>query len=302
MLLSKMSLINSDNMATYPTLIAEVCGTEKTTINVSKAIPVMIRWAQHGITNMHYENLNRELGYSRFSGIGHVLGCIDLVLTQLSEMPEFKGEEIPTLNALCTNKSTGLPSYGFDFVRSDYNSYDDEAKKLIVAGYNTNAISYKHWQRVLTALCLEPSVEYSEKDEELIRTGLQHGYGESEAHKELKSYIAKNPQSLNINDVIIAENEFILLSGDRLDVYFKLNDNTRIAVEVKSKISSDDDILRGIYQCVKYNEILKAENYVHGDPSKTRAILVIEGKLSESNNYVKKVLGVEVIENFKARV
>ena len=35
-----MSLINSDNMATYPTLIAEACGTEKTTINVSKAIPV----------------------------------------------------------------------------------------------------------------------------------------------------------------------------------------------------------------------------------------------------------------------
>ena len=48
-------------MNTYPNLIAEVCGTDKTTENVSKAIPILIRWAQSGITNNHYEDLNREL-------------------------------------------------------------------------------------------------------------------------------------------------------------------------------------------------------------------------------------------------
>ena len=288
-------------MATYPTLIAEVCGTEKTTGNVSKAIPILIRWAQHEITNKHYEDLNKELGYHTFSGIGHVLGCIDVVMKKLSEKPEFHGNKIPTLNALCTNKSTGLPSYGFDFVRSDYNTYADEAKIQIVKGYNRDACRYEHWPRVLTALCLTPSIEYSEANENEIRSGSYSGHGESEAHKQLKSYIAKNPKDLKIDDVIIAENEYILLSGDRLDVYFKQKDGTRIAIEVKSKISSDADILRGIYQCVKYNKILDTENFVHGDPSPTRAILVIEGKLSESNNNVRKLLGIEVIEGFKTK-
>lgn len=286
-------------MNTYPNLIAEICGTEKTTENVSKAIPILIRWAQSGITNNHCEDLNRELGYGRFTGIGHVLGCIDVVLNKLSEKPEFSGCKIPTLNALCTNKSTGLPSYGFEFVLKDYASYEPEAQRLIVEGYNTKATKYSDWNKVLTALCLNPSVIYSEKDEEVIRKGKYSHYSESEAHKKLKTFIAENPNTISLGNVERVENEFILLSGDRLDVYFELKDNTRVAVEVKSIISSDDDILRGIYQCVKYKAVLDAENYVHGHLYDTKAILVIEGKLSPSNSHVRKLLGVEVIENFK---
>ena len=45
---------------TYPSLITEVCVTQKTIENVSKAIPVLIRWAQNGITDKHYEDLNRD--------------------------------------------------------------------------------------------------------------------------------------------------------------------------------------------------------------------------------------------------
>ena len=78
-----------------------------------------------------------------------------------------------------------------------------------------------------------------------------------------------------------------------------LEDNTRIAVEVKSRISPDDDILRGIYQCIKYKAVMDAENRIHGNPFKTRTILVIEGKLSESNQQIMKSLGVEVIQEFK---
>lgn len=284
---------------TYPNLIAEVCEREKTTENVSKAIPVLIRWAQHKISYKHYEDLNRELGYGRFSGIGHVLGCLDVVLKRLSEMPEFSKCEIPTLNALCTNKSTGLPSYGFDFVRGDYNSMDTETKAKIVKGYNTEAFDYEHWPRVLTALCLAPSVEYSDADEEKIRQGIGNSYGESDAHKQLKSFLVHHPEKIGIKGVVRATNEFTLLSGDRLDVYFEQKDGIRVAVEVKSKISSDDDILRGIYQCVKYKAVLDAENFVHGNPSDTRVILVIEGKLSASNHSVANILKVEVIEEFR---
>lgn len=284
---------------TYPSLITEVCVTQKTIENVSKAIPVLIRWAQNGITDKHYEDLNKELGYGRFSGIGHVLGCIDVVLKQLNNKPEFDDYHIPTLNALCTNKSTNLPSYGFEFVQDDWNLVSEETQRLIVEGYNIKATKYPQWNKVLSCLCLLPSIEYSAEDEERIRNGERSKCTESEEHKKLKTFIASNPSSIHIYDVEVAKNEFILLSGDRLDVYFELHNKSRIAIEVKSLISSDDDILRGIYQCVKYKATLDAENLVHGLPVDTRAVLVIEGKLSESNYYVKKSLGVEVIENFK---
>ena len=93
----------------------------------------------------------------------------------------------------------------------------------------------------------------------------------------------------------------MLLSGDRLDVYFVQSDGTKIAVEVKSRVSPDDDILRGLYQCVKYKAVLDAENKTHGVFGKTRSILVIEGALSESNQQVKDSLGINVIEGFEKK-
>ena len=83
-----------------------------------------------------------------------------------------------------------------------------------------------------------------------------------------------------------------------MDVYCEQQDGTRIAIEVKSRISQDDDILRGIYQCVKYKAVLDSENKVHGVPDSSRSILVLEGYLSESNHQVKDTLGIEVIEGF----
>lgn len=89
--------------------------------------------------------------------------------------------------------------------------------------------------------------------------------------------------------------------GDRLDVYFEQKDGTCIAVEVKSIISDDADILRGIYQCVKYQAVLDAESKTHSRPAKNKTLLVIEGELSQENYQVKDSLGIEVIENFKIK-
>lgn len=286
-------------MNKYPNLITEVCRTEKTIELVSKAIPVLIRWAQSGITTNTYGDLSQEIGRPRtFMYIGEVLGKVETVLKQLRK--NLGQDKIPSLNALVKKTGkTDLPSDGFDFVSKGYEDLPVELKKAVAEAYNQKAIDYKHWDLVLQALCLQPSVVNSEKDEKIIRSGKHFGSGgEGPQHKALKEYIFAHPESIGIRNVVNSDTEFILLSGDRLDVYFEQKDGTRVAVEVKSSISPDDDILRGLYQCVKYKAILDAENKTHGVFGDTRSILVLEGTLSESNQQVKDSLGLFVIEGF----
>lgn len=282
-------------MKTFPNLITDICTTERTAQLVSQSIPILVRWAQSGISTNTYGDLIKELGMVRFSGIGYTLGCIEDVIAALRKE---LGEHIPTLNALVHGKD-GLPSYGFSYVYPEYETYPLEVKKALVNAENAKTIKYEHWDLVLQALCLKPSVITSEKDEKIIRSGKHFGSGgEGPQHKALKQYIFAHPESIGIRNVVNSDTEFILLSGDRLDVYFEQKDGTRVAVEVKSSISPDDDILRGLYQCVKYKAILDAENKTHGVFGDTRSILVLEGTLSESNQQVKDSLGLFVIEGF----
>lgn len=284
-------------MKTYPRLIADICKTEKTTSLVSRSIPILIRWAQSGVATNTYGDLIKELGMVRFSGIGYTLGCIEDVIAALRKE---LNQKIPTLNALVHGKD-GLPSYGFSYVYADYDSYPTEVKLALVNEENLKAIRYAHWDAILQALCLSPSVVNSQKDEEAIRSGQHHGAGEGPKHKALKDYIYAHPESIGLRNIALKDTEFVLLSGDRLDVYFVQNDGTRIAIEVKSKVSPDDDILRGLYQCVKYKAVLDAENKTHGEFGKTHSILVIEGTLSESNQQVKDSLGINVIDCFEKK-
>lgn len=284
-------------METYPNLIAEVCRTEKTIKNVSLAIPILIRWAQSGVTTNTYADLIHEMGMARFSGIGYVLGFVEDVLSKLREETH---QQVPTLNALVKGKN-GLPSDGFSYVYSDYDNYPDDVKRALVNELNNKAIRYESWGIVLQLLNLKPSTINSTKDEAIIRSGKNYGAGgEGEKHKALKEFIYLHPESIGIKNAKTdgRKTEYILLSGDRLDVYFETEDGERIAVEVKSAISPDDDILRGIYQCVKYKAVLDAECKAHGKFSSNRSVLVIEGHLSESNWLVKDALEVPVIENY----
>lgn len=282
-------------MKTYPNLIAKICKTERTSSLVSRSIPILIRWAQSGVTTNTYGDLIKELGMVRFSGIGHTLGCIEDVISVLRKE---LNEKIPTLNALVRGKD-GLPSYGFSHVYADYDSYPTEVKLALVNEENSRAIKYEHWNVILQTLCLNPPVINSKKDEDAIRSGQHPGAGEGPQHKALKEYIFAHPESIGLRNITLKDKEFVLLSGDRLDVYFVQNDGTKIAVEVKSIVSPDDDILRGLYQCVKYKAILDAENKTHGVFGSTRSLLVIEGSLSDSNRQVKDSLGIDVITHFK---
>lgn len=270
-------------------LIDEVIHTEKSRVLVKKIIPILIRWAKQERMNITYNDLIKELGYVSFSGIGKQLDNVHVVMERLGVL---NGVKIPTLNALVKSKDDGLPSKGFSEVYSVYKTMSDSEKKIFVNGLNIQAVEYEHWDWVLEELGLTPSIIDIKESEELIRSGAFLKGGEGEEHKKLKEYIYNHPEKLGIKRVVHKEMEHILLSGDRLDVYFELKNGSKIAVEVKPATSPDADILRGIFQCVKYKTIMDAEDTVHGKKSSNRAILVTGGEMSTENKKVREVLGV----------
>lgn len=70
-----------------------------------------------------------------------------------------------------------------------------------------------------------------------------------------------------------------------------------VAVEVKSAISPTPDILRGLFQCVKYRAVIEAVQATELLPQNARALLVLEGALPSELLPIKNTLRIEVIEH-----
>jgi len=77
------------------------------------------------------------------------------------------------------------------------------------------------------------------------------------------------------------ECEYYLASGDKPDVIF-LGKTITVAVEVKSRISNDADLQRGVYQCVKYRAVIRAEQKARKEIPNGLAMLVTESVLPPS--------------------
>ena len=127
-----------------------------------------------------------------------------------------------------------------------------------------------------------------------------HG-GEGEEHKNLKQFIYEHPEVLGIKDVADKSVEFRLPSGDLLDVYFIKDNGDRVAVEVKPASSPDEDMMRGIFQCVKYKAVLEAVRTVECESFSVSTVLVLGGSLSDQNREIASELGVDFREGFKMK-
>lgn len=277
-------------------IIDDAISTEATRNNVRLMIPVMIHWAKTGHNEHTYGDLAHAIGKSKFSGIGHALYFVQQVLDNLSTK---SSREIPTLNSLCKNSKTMLPSEGFEFVSPQYNYLDENGKRVFVKGLDSNAMNFPHWDWVLKELELKEAVPFTEEQLEAIKNPRCIYGGEGEEHKILKEYICQHPESINYKDVDFAETEHILPSGDRLDVYVELSDGTHVAIEVKPSISPDQDIARGVFQCVKYYAVMDALRNIECKDYEIKVLLVTAGNFSSQNKELAEELGVEYVENFK---
>ena len=265
---------------------------------VRQMIPILIRWAKLGLTDKTYNDMNHALGYTKFSGIGHQLGNIDIVMKELEKETGMKG--IPTLNALCKNSVTHLPSPGFSFVYTSYKDMSPQEKQIFVTGLNQEAIQYEYWDRVLKELELEPAAIFTDEELQKITKPLYGSGGEGKEHKALKEYIAAHPKSIGIRGIEMVETEFPLPSGDRLDVFFALKDGSCVAVEIKPTTSPDEDISRGVFQCVKYKAVLDAAKAIRfGNYAVVKTLLVCGGIISSKNKQLAEDLGIKYIESFQ---
>ena len=73
------------------------------------ALPLLVRQAEAGQT-IHYKQLASELGMPNPRNLNHVLGSIGNSLQHLGQLWR---QTVPPIQAVVTNKASGLPGHGF---------------------------------------------------------------------------------------------------------------------------------------------------------------------------------------------
>jgi hypothetical protein len=281
-------------MNDYSYILKQAVPTEKMRAIVSTMIPHLIRWAQNGETDKTYLDMIHILNMPRWSGIGRALGSVEDVMQVLRK--DSGKSDIPSLNALCKNTSTKLPSEGFSYVYKEYDKMPVEAKRIFVEGVNQKAVKYEHWDWVLNALGLQPATGLTADEWKILSKPVHGSGGEGKEHKELKEYIKANPHKLGIHHVTHSETEHVLPSGDRLDVYFELKNGTHIAVEVKPSTAPEQDVARGIFQCVKYEATMKAIRQLENESYAIQTYLVVAADITPTNQKIADELKVKVVK------
>jgi hypothetical protein len=266
-----------------------------------RALPYLVRQAKAG-KPIFYSSLADELGMPNVRNLNYVLGAIGNALIWLNKQTRRKGNDtIPPIQALVINKRTMLPGDGIGtFLSTTYFSQLTKTQKEnVLQAQLSDIYKFAEWDWVLEQFELEPLRLNVQKL--LEQTRRFQGGGESEAHKKLKRYVAANPGLLGLRPGLgPGRMEVALLSGDRLDVEFARR-GLRVAVEVKSSISTAPDLLRGLFQCVKYRHLLEAEQVVEGQVPNVRVVLVLQGTLPAALLPIQHMLGVEVVENVVPR-
>lgn len=272
-----------------------------------KALPILVRQAQNKQI-ITYGDLALELGMPNPRNLNYVLGSIGTSIDHLKK--EWK-EAIPYIQSLVVKKNIELPGYGIgeflgiknaEFARLPF------LQRRIIQDRALDEISmYQHWGKVLKSLKLKPAQpDFSGLAEKAakVKTFGGFGGGESKEHKDLRIYVANHPEILKLgSDFSKGNMERRLASGDLPDVSFIRDANNAknafkwVAVEVKSAISSVDDISRGIFQCIKYKAVMEAEAKAEGKPPNIRVVLLLEEAFPQPLIPLKNILGVEVISN-----
>lgn len=258
-----------------------------------EALPLLVRQAQAGAP-IFYSDLAEELRMPNPRNLNYVLGSIGKSIEVLST--EWS-EKVPPIQCLVINKSTGLPGEGVGWFLIKKEVFADlplKQKRAIVDAELQHVYAYPRWLEVLKALSLKPTE--ADFTPFVSKASLWAGGGEGERHKALKEYVATHPESIGLKaGTPNGTTEHPLPSGDFLDVSF-LRKKVWIAAEVKSAVSPEGDLIRGLFQCVKYRAVMEAVQLAEGHPQSARSLLVLESALPASLIALKNLLGIEVVE------
>lgn len=280
-------------MSTTSEIAASLDGDKLYQERARAALPLLVRQAM-AAKPIFYSALAEELGMPNPRNLNYVLGSIGQALLKLSKKWKTK---IPPIQCLVVNKTTGLPGEGIDgflITKENFGKLPLRRRREIVQVELQHIYAYPHWGKVLTELELDPTeIDYTN---EVVNASKKLGGGESVSHKRLKEYVANNPHVVGLPKTTpTGITEYRLPSGDSLDISFQ-SKKAWLAVEVKSKISDEADIARGIFQCVKYRAVLDAVLLSESKVKDANAILVLESKLPTHLLALCNLLSVEVID------
>ena len=119
------------------------------------------------------------------------------------------------------------------------------------------------------------------------------GKGEGPNHKTLKKYVHKVAEKICEATVKGRRVEYLLKSGDKVDVT-AWNARNIWHIEVKSRTSQDQDIERGLYQCVKYDAVGKAIVKADDSGKTVNSLIVVETEPSQKVRRLAGKLGVRI--------
>ena len=244
-----------------------------------QALPLLVAQAKAGNT-ITYGQLAREMGMPNARNLNHVLGAIGDEFKTLGR--EWK-EKLPAINCLVINKQKRTPQRGIG-----YHMPPEEFKRLprarqeeIIHDLHRKIWDYPRWDDVLRHFHMAPAVPAKSRELEAIANRAKYGKsgGETEDHLALKNYVRDNPRSIGLSAKLVGEKEYCFLSADKVDVLFKTS-TIWIGVEVKGVRSDEADIMRGIFQCVKYKALMEAAQRYEQVKVGSRAILALGRRMA----------------------
>jgi hypothetical protein len=291
-------------------------GQKWAAIYARRSLPILVRFVeQHRgkpdseIPVFTYKSLAIAVGQPTHAHpIMAALGTLGFALKELGGQHLPGLGEIPPIQLLVWSKGKGSPGeLAFGFIgksKEEVQELPARVRHAMALAERTKILEYKSWRKVLAKLGLKPLTLDLPDPESVINSssGEQSGYGESEEHKRLKFYLGSHYRELHIRGQFAAKFEEKLFSGDVSDLMLdEIRGTRRFGVEVKSRISKDSDLIRGIFQCVKYKAVLTAQEKYESSrtqqwvPKTIEVILASERELPEVLQQLSELLNVKVV-------
>lgn len=283
--------------------------TEKRIKVLPYVLPILIRRAKEG-RPITYSELADEVmqeygvdpGIGRMTWWGWPVGTIGFMVRDWGSE---RGLVIPPINVIVVGKISKEPGVGADHVAA-YFKVDGinmkKNRKAYMQAAATAVYNYgkKNWDRVAAAAGADILPVRSGKiddAEPIPLPKIPPKFGpESSQHKALKRWAALHPAVFREYGRFDAgKNEEVLSSGDRLDAYF-FNGRDRLAVEVKASNANDNELMRGVYQCIKYQAVMRAENVARRLAPTVSALLVSTRRPGKAVRTLLKRLHVAFIK------
>lgn len=169
-----------------------------------------------------------------------------------------------------------------NFLGIDKSELEPNVRKGLVQTAQEHVYAYPHWDCVFAHFGNQPLAPETTPIPQgpIVLPAMPNHAGavESDLHKALKRHVADNTLLVSAYGRFPkGVNEHPLRSGDRHDVFFH-NASAMLAVEVNPADAPEPEIIRGVFQVVKYRAVLKAEQLIADWPPSAQAILALASK------------------------